>query len=175
MIKDNETAHSMTKDAMLLVFIAIIGLALLTSCATKSKFNRIADKHEDWLSERCSEQFPVKDSVVEGKTDTVTTSTIRTDTVYVTRVNTVTGKTEIVKLPCPPCKETVRTIVKSDTMYRRDTAKERVWELKYLKEHDNANKLEEQLTETKKERNWAVGILAGLVLIALGLKFFKVV
>lgn len=158
---------------MKLLLISLIAIGI-TSCTTKHKFNRIADKHEDWLSERCSSQYPVKDSLIQGKTDTIVKESIRVDTVTTTITNTVTGKKEIVKLPCPPCKETIKTVARVDTVIMRDTAKERVLELKYIKEHDALIKAETKLAEAKNTLKW-IYMIAGVLVVLFGvLKFMRV-
>ena len=74
MIKTNY-AKIIALDTVLIVVIAIIGLILISSCTTQKRFNRIADKHQDWLASKCLSDFPI---------DTTT----KTNTVYIKADNT---------------------------------------------------------------------------------------
>jgi len=162
--------------------ILAILTVLIASCTTQRKFNRIADKHEDWLLTRCIKDYPNKETTIIGKTDTIVTEKLRVDTVTTTVVNTVTGKTQVVKLPCPPCKSKETTLYRTDTVKVRDTRVERQLQLiiqqkdaKYAEMKEAKDRAEALAKAYKSDRNWAYGIL-GVLLLAFGaLKFLRVI
>lgn len=156
---------------MKLIKLFLIGLLwcaialAMPGCRTQQKFNKIADKHPLWLAEKCTEKFPVQETTIEGKRDTITITETRTDTVTATIINTVTGKPVTVKIPCPACKSITNTIYKTDTIIRKDTAKEFV-----LTNSLNEAKGEiKDLEKGNKNKNTAIWILSGICLVLGGL------
>jgi len=100
MIKTNY-AKIIALDTVLIVVIAIIGLILISSCTTQKRFNKIADKHQDWLAKRCLISFPI---------DTTT----KTNTVYIKADNT--DWTDTINSLNEALTE-ARNTVKTDTIY----------------------------------------------------------
>lgn len=66
------TRHPVTK--MLTIYLGFLGCLILfapmCSCTTQDKFNRTADKHKDWLAEKCESTFPIDTTSIETNTDT---------------------------------------------------------------------------------------------------------
>lgn len=157
---------------------AIFWSIVLSGCMTQNKFNKAADKHPDWLALECAETFPVTERLLPGKTDTLIQTNSRTDTVtiYVEK----DGKPYPVKVACPSCNSTVRTLYKTDTLVREDSAKIYLANDRYVQESNAHDKTREELAETvreketrTKQRNWLFAIvLVGLGYI--GLRVFRV-
>lgn len=145
---------------------------VLSGCMTQNKFNRIASEHKDWLSEQCSEEFPAKDVYLPGKTDTVTKTVVRRDSVIVTREVVRDGKTvtEYVKIPCPECRCEDKIVTRIDTIVRLDSAKVYLYQSQANKASEAAKKAIEKADNRTTQRNW----LAVALLIAVGLLFLKI-
>lgn len=157
----------MSKQLVKLSLLALVLSWLLlffSGCDTQKRFSKLADEHKDWLAEECIEHYPAKDSLIQGKTDTVTNTITRTDSVITTVRDTITGKTRTIKLPCPPCVQATKTVLRTDTIVRVDRAKEAVLINQYKAEHDKLVKTEEKLDNRTTQRNW--WIIATLILAA---------
>ena len=156
----------MRDNILLTLAYLLFCLMLFSGCMTKNKFLRYGKEHPETAAEFCADEYPAKDSIIYGRTDTVTVTNTRTDSVTTTIVNEVTGETKIVKLPCPPCKETIKVVHKTDTIIRIDRAKEKV-----LIEKSE----QEQAKREKAEKNfqYLIYITAGLGVAVIGLVFLR--
>ncbi len=156
------------------LFFSILLIIFLSGCITKNGFLTYGNKHPEIAAEFCAEEYPAKDSLIEGKTDTIVKTDIRTDTVTVTLINTVTGKPSLIKVPCPPCKSTVRTIYHTDTIIRIDKAKEAVLINNFNNEHDAKTKAETERDNTKKE-NKSLRIMSVIAILAFFICLFLLI
>lgn len=129
-------------DINIILFFTLVMLLIgLFSCMTPKKAVDYLKK-KNLLADTCSENYPVKDSLIKGDTITttdtlwgidVTTDTlIKNDTVYITKVL--------------PGKVIIKTKVVYDTIIRRDIAQETV-----LKEQ--RNKLAQEKADMTIERD----------------------
>ena len=156
------------------ILTIIVISILLGSCTTSKKAKKYAYSHKDELAEWCAECFPVKESeITPGKTIFIPGDTlITTDTVKV-QVDCPDGT----KADCPPAKiVTVRdTVVRTDTIKIRDTAKETV-----LSNNNNNLKIDVaerdreivSLKDRNKKLNYALMILGGLIAVGLFVRFW---
>lgn len=179
-------------------------LVTISSCTTRSKFNSIADKHKDWLSDKCSSEFPVKPDTVTSVTyrpaDNINwTGTIdslnyalleaknnvKYDTIYSKEDCNdklqVQSKT-IVKLTATinrlkAAYEPCKpdTVIFTNTITVPDSAALYSAKVKYEKERDARIKAEAESDSYKKDRNWLAVILGGIVLLFGVLKFMRII
>lgn len=162
----------------LYICYAIFWSIILSGCMTQNKFNKAADKHPDWLALECAETFPVQEKYIEGKRDTLTLTNTRVDTVTV--ITERDGKPYPVRVACPACNETIRTIVRTDTIVKQDSAKIYLANNRYVQESNAHDKTREELAETVREketrttqRNWLFAIVL-VVAGYIGLRVFRV-
>jgi hypothetical protein len=189
----------------LIILVFALVLSMLCSCTTQRKFNRIASEHKDWLSDKCSETFPLKPSSTTTTTevksadnkDWTTTidslnkvileakTTVKTDTIYSERecneklqqqAKTIRSLTaSLVKLKAGYEPCKPDTVIITTTITVPDSAKVYSLEAKLKKEQEKRIKTEGKLDEVSSQRNWAIGILIVLGLLFAVLKFIRVI
>jgi len=164
-----------TVCGLVCIILLIIAVLLSPSCTTKKGFIKYGNKHPDIAAEFCAEEYPAKDSIIQGRIDTLVQVKTRTDTVTTTIVNEVTGETRTIRVPCPPCQQTTRTLVKTDTIIRIDKAKEAVLINRLNEKNTQLIKVEIERDGLKKDNNglkWFSGIslAAAIFLLFLVLK-----
>ena len=156
-------------------------ILLFASCNPLKKAQQTFDANKPAAAEYCADRFPVKDSLIKG--DTLVT----TDTLYVREYDhRVTVDT--VLLPTMPITNTryiTKTIRITDTVIRRDNAREQVLANQIrqcndvqIELIDKNTRLSEQVDEMKSKRDkWRLRffILLGLTIAYVGLRIKKLI
>jgi len=115
----HDKATLKTSIFIVLIWIALCVLASLSSCSGKKAFTKYASKHPEALAKECLEKFPIKETYIQGKTDTlVNYQTIKGDSVECPKA--LPNKTVFVK--CPDSKVIVKTLLRIDTIVKRDSS-----------------------------------------------------
>lgn len=185
--------------------LAVIILLIAASCTTQRKFNRIADNHKDWLADKCAEEFPLKPSSTTTVTETKPAlntdwshtidslrnaliqaeNSVRIDTIYskedcneklqqqARSIRSLTASVVQWRERYEKCKPD--TVIFTNTITVPDSALVYSLKAKISANDKEIVKLEDDLEEAEKTRNWAIGILAALVLVAGVLKFIRVI
>lgn len=152
------------------IMLAMAWCFLFSGCISEKRAINYMVTHENVLSELCASKYPIKETYIKGKTDTIT----KLDTTI------VHGPT----IPCPENKEVKcpdsKTITKKiyidriDTVIKENTAKIHVLENKLAyRSYDlsEANKkLENERISKDRWRNGCL-ILLGICVIFVGRKF----
>lgn len=160
-----------------IAFIAIIFLIGAFSCNPLKKAQQTFDANKPAAAEYCADRFPVKDSLIKG--DTLVT----TDTLYVKEYDTIV---DTIKLKSYyPTKYITKTIRITDTVIRRDNAREQVLANQVRQCNDvqielieKNTRLSEQVDEMKGKRDkWRTRffILLGLTIAYVGLRVKKLI
>lgn len=156
----------MKSKILSMIILAIV----LGSCATQKKklekFQNFALNNPGELAKLCADKFPVKEITKPGRVDTVPGKTVYLPgkTIYL--------KGDSVKCPdqtvqCPPSTN------KTDTVFREDTAKLKMWMDNFQKERDSLNLVKGQLSEVKDQlksseiqnrtKLWTIVALIGII------------
>jgi len=115
----HDKATLKTSIFIVLIWIALCVLASLSSCSGKKAFTKYASKHPEILAKECLEKFPIKETYIQGKTDTlINYQTIKGDSVECPKA--LPNKTVFVK--CPDSKVIVKTLLRIDTIVKRDSS-----------------------------------------------------
>lgn len=127
-----------------LILMAII--ALMASCTTQRKVDKWVNNNPMYLANKCATEFPVKEGIIKGKTDTVTE--IVTDTVKIKMDCPPDKEGKVVTLECPPNEYIYKYIHSTDTLLRENTAQTAI-------ERDRADKYEKKYNDESKKRESA--------------------
>jgi len=115
----HDKATVKTSIFIVLIWISLCIMAALVSCSGKKAFTKYASKHPEALAKECLEKFPIKETYIQGKTDTlVNYQTIQGDSVECPKA--LPNKTVFVK--CPDSKVIVKTLLRIDTIIKRDSS-----------------------------------------------------
>lgn len=142
----------------------LCALALvLPGCMTSAKFTKYGLSHPKEAAQFCADEYPAKDSIIKGKSDTVTRTEYKPGVQLPcppAKVNTVTGKTETIYVDCPPGEVIYHTITLTDTIVRVDRAIEK---LKDIAESELAS----EKKENKSLKLFAVIMTAAAILLLI--------
>lgn len=133
------------------VFIAAM---FLYSCNPISKAVKTFNANPEQAALYCALTFPVRDSIIKGdtilKTDTVTNESVE----YI-QVECPPNSPDTIKItkPCPPGKTIYQTKVVTDTVIRRDFAKETVLSNSLTDCQTTVTKVQKQYEDMKDKRD----------------------
>jgi hypothetical protein len=155
----------------------IVLVLLLVSCNTEKKqldkFNNYGYSHTPVAAQLCAVLFPAKDTLIQGRTDTLT----RRDTLVSIKVFHSRDTVEITRTVTV---HDTKVIHKTDTVKIVDKAAFAALQNKWQTEHDNGNTLTEKLqvantnSDIWKKRFWvAVGIMSIYGVGLIGIKLIK--
>ena len=157
----------------------LIIILLFASCNPLKKAQQTFDANKPAAAEYCADRFPVKDSLIKG--DTLVT----TDTVYFKEYENVITVDTFRTAPVTNTRYITKTIRITDTVIRRDNAREQVLANQVRQCNDlqielvNKNtRLSEQADEMKGKRDkWRIRffILLGLTIAYVGLRVKKLI
>lgn len=162
--------------AIMWLMLALFILGMCQSCSTLEKrigkAKVLAYEHPNEFASFCADKFPVKENVIKGK------DSIRTDTVVeekIVRVPVVVkGDTVYVEAKCPKSNTVTRTVTRTDTVVKENTAKTIAMQLEMSKMNNELVKertLREGAEKGSKSKNWW---MVGLGLLLLASVYFNV-
>ena len=156
-------------------YISICLLALLCSCATqKTKTDRAINalrSNQAQLASLCAEQFPIKERVIVGK-EIIKVDTIQLAGIEIPCPDSPDQKPVFVR--CPDVKKITKTIFKTDTIERENTARivsisNRLYQMEIqLKETENLRDKYKKKADTQSLFN---AILIGIGLFCIAYRF----
>jgi len=115
----HDKATVKTSIFIVLIWIALCIMAALVSCSGKKGFVKFAKNHPEALAKECLDKFPSKETFIQGKTDTlVNYQTIKGDSIECPKA--LPNKTVFVK--CPDNKVITKTLLRVDTIVKRDSS-----------------------------------------------------
>jgi hypothetical protein len=154
-------------------------ILLFASCNPLKKAQQTFDANKPAAAEYCADRFPVKDSLIKG--DTLVT----TDTVYFKEYENVVTVDTFRTMPITNTRYITKTIRITDTIIRRDNAREQVLEarLKNTQQvlENNNTVLEKWRSDyygmKDKRDKWRIRffILLGLTIAYVGLRVKKLI
>jgi len=163
----HDKATLKTSIFIVLIWIAICVLASLSSCSGKKAFTKYASKHPEALAKECLEKFPIKETYIQGKTDTlINYQTIKGDSIECPKA--LPNKISFVK--CPDSKVIVKTLLRIDTIVKRDSS---ALYLLYL-EKGNSTILNSKIRELKNDKTQLYMWLIILILLIGVNLYFKI-
>lgn len=153
-----------------LILLTIV-CTLISGCTINEyKARKWAYSHKDKLAEWCADCFPVKPiEVIKGDTVTLLDSIVKIDT-NIVQADCPDGT----KVNCPPNKVVTKVIKthSTDTVKVRDTAYERVIEVKLRDITKDNEQLKESLDKMKQSRNaWRFRCFILVLIIGLYIGF----
>lgn len=134
-------------NTILLVYFLI--LALLIGCNPVEKAKKTLSANKEEAAKFCADEFPVKEVFIKGDS-VVITDTLESFEVW---IDTVTTKDTVYITKTLPGKVITRTVRTTDTVVRRDMARESVLEDQLINERDLTQELIKQNTELQKKVN----------------------
>lgn len=138
----------------ILVLIVIISTSLIFSCNPVSKAVKTFNANPTQAALYCALTFPVKDTTIKGDTITKTDTVINVVTDSVT-VNCPPNSIDTIRVtkPCPPGKTVYQTKIVTDTVIRRDFAKETVLSNALTASQITVTKVQGQYEDMKDKRD----------------------
>jgi hypothetical protein len=122
-------------------------------------------KQIDWANE-CSNRYPIKEKIVKGETIYYTDTIIEPGLI-------IQADPILLKVKCPDSKTITKTITRTDTIIKENTAKLKALERDYntiyiqlSKEQEKRLTAEETAQKSNRQRNAAAGIALAFIIIA---------
>lgn len=167
MIYHQDKATFKTSMIIVILWIALCIMAALSSCSSKKAFEKYSAKHPEALAKECLEKFPIKETYIQGKTDTLMTyETIKGDSIQCPKV----APNQLSFVKCKDSKVIIKTLLRIDTINRVDSSA-----LYLLKvEKQNVISLNSKIKELKHDKSqlymWLI-----LLIIFIGINlYFKI-
>lgn len=156
-----------TSIFIVLLWISLCIMAAFVSCSGKKRFVKFAKNHPEALAKECLDKFPIKETFIQGKTDTlVNYQTIKGDSIECPKA--LPNKTVYVK--CPDSKVITKTLIRVDTIIKKDSS---ALYLLYL-EKGNSIVLNSKIRELKHDKTvlymWLIFLI---IFIGINL-YFKI-
>lgn len=115
----HDKATFKTSLFIVIIWVALCILASLTSCSGKKAFTKYAAKHPEALAKECLDKFPAKETYIQGKIDTlINYQTIKVDSIECPKV----AANKIVFVKCPDSKVITKTLIRVDTIIKKDSS-----------------------------------------------------
>jgi len=167
MIYHQDKSTFKTSLIIVILWVALCIMAALTSCSGKKAFQKYSAKHPEALAEKCFEQFPAKETYIQGKTDTlISYETIIGDSIECPKV----ASNQLSFVKCKDSKVIIKTLIRTDTINRIDSS------ALYLLKVQKANviSLNSKIKELKDDRmNLRLWIILLIIFIGINL-YFKI-
>ena len=156
--------------------IILLIAGCLQSCSTLekriAKAKLVAVENPNSFASLCGQLFPVKEVFIKGKDSVRIDSVTKTNTITVTRV--IKGDTVYIDVDCPKEKVVTRTVIRTDTVVKENTANLKTLGVKYDELNTKYVKSEQSLSDAEKSAKNRIWWIVGLALVLAGSIFLHI-